>query len=602
MSNIRFNEQQLEAINTYKGAYGVISSAGSGKSSVLLNRVKYLIEERDVDEDDILAITFTRNTSNELRKKLEDMGYFFVNVGTFHAICMNVLNSEGYDLDGRKFIKEWQIEKCLKEVMEKVDVDDVMSFIGYQKNHMIGYNDEFVEKECNYTKEDLREFFKAYEEFKEKNNLYDFDDLLLECLDVLREEKGKYTFEFILVDEHQDSNSVQQALLKEWCQSGNIFTLGDLRQAIFGFRGSKPGLFMNFELDWNNAKIINMDINYRSAKNIVQKSNEFIRPYFSDYQHYSDAIPYSQEDGEITVKSFSSRDWEATHVANKIESLIEDDVPLKQIAVLYRNNNFPEFLEGELKARDIEYDIANDSSFFKKKEIAGILAYLRLAHDPSDDIAFEEIFKFRNFPLKFFSQRWYREIQKTAKEKGLSMFNAFKQTHFDKDWLDRNASIFTVRMNELIEMAKKDADVKELISKVVKSFNIYGFIKDRYSNPDDAQERIESINVLKSFVKNNNLEQFITYVYSATTQKKKKKEDAVQLMSIHKSKGLEWDYTFVIGIEDGKFPSDRGDINEEARLMYVATTRAKKGLYISEIGRGNRFVQEYGYMEDDENE
>lgn len=589
---VKFNEQQQKAIDFFKGACEVVASAGSGKSTILLNRIDKLITYNKIGQNEILAISFTRNTADELKAKLKKMGHVDVNVGTFHSICGRILSQEGIYITGQSLIKDWQVENCFKSIHDKPDVEEIKGYISYQKNYMKSPDDAFVAKQSDYTEDELRHFYKAYEAFKKKEGLYDFDDYLLLAYDVLKQSEGKYSFEFVLVDEHQDSNSVQNALIKELCQSGNIFAVGDLKQCIYSFRGSEPKFFMDFDKDWNDATILHVDTNYRSTKNVVENANHFIKKYYGDYRHYSDAIANNQNEGRITITSYEDAAIEGTKVANQIEKLIAEGEDLKEIAVLYRVNSQSIHIENELKKRKIDYEISGDSSFFKRKEIAGILSYLRLIQNPHDDAAFESIFNFRNYPLQFFSGQVLLDIKREAGLNNLSMYEAFIDKKYDKPWQKKNVKLFQDAIERLRLQNDKGVSVISLIDNIIKIFQIESYIKDRYTNLEDRSDRIKSLEILKSFVKNNNLEQFITYVYSGNTKKKAKK-NSVKLMSIHSSKGLEWNHVYLIGMEDGKFPHERSELLEEARLFYVAVTRAKENLHISEIGKGNRFVGEY---------
>jgi DNA helicase-2/ATP-dependent DNA helicase PcrA len=589
---VKFNKQQQQAIEHYKGACGVIAGAGSGKSTVLLNRIKNLIETHHVDEKDILAISFTRNTADELKSKLHKMGYLDVNVGTFHSICGRILAQEGIAISGKNLIKEWQVENCFKSVDDKPDVDDIKSFISYQKNYMRGVKDQFISKDSNYHEDDLRQFYAAYEKFKSKNGLYDFDDYLLMCYDILKKNKSKYTYEFILVDEHQDSNLIQNLLLKELCQSGNLWVCFDYRQAIYGFRGGNTEYCMNFEREWTPATIINMDINYRSTKNIVNKANGFIKQYYGNYEHYSDSVANSKDDGKIEFQSYDNIELEGYEIANQIQRLIDNGEKLNEITVLYRVNSQSIHIENELKNREIDYEISGDSSFFKRKEIVGILSYLRLIENPHDDAAFESIFNFRSYPLQFFSGNVLDQIKRYAGLHNMSLYESLITMNLDKPWMKKNVKIFEDGIDKLRLQKDKHLPVTKLIDNVIRIFEIEDWIKNKYTNKVECEERLNSLKILKSFVKNNNLEQFITYVYSGNTKKKAKK-NSVKLMSIHSSKGLEFKNVFIIGVEDGKFPHERADLLEEARLFYVAVTRSKENLVISEIGKDNQFVREY---------
>lgn len=587
----KFNKQQLEAINFHKGACAVIAGAGSGKSTVLINRIKNLIEAHNEKQSDILAISFTNNTADELKKKLSKIGYIDVSVGNFHSICGKILAQEGIYFKRENLIKDYHIENCFKTAGKKVDVKDIVSFISYQKNYLRKHTDEFVFKESKYDEIELRHFYKTYEDFKHKNGLHDFDDYLIKCLYLLKDNPGKYTYEYVLVDEHQDSNLVQNLILEEICESGNIFCLFDYRQAIYSFRAGNVEYCMNFEKYWDKPTIINLYTNYRSKNNIVTNSNRFIKKYYETYEHYKDSEAHTTYDGEIKIDTYFDREDESVEIVDKIEKLIKNGEKLNDISVLYRLNRHSSYIENELKKREIEYDITNDSSFFKRKEVSGIISYLRLIHNPHDNSAFDAIFKLRSYPLRFFSNKLYDEIKKFSGLNDLSMYESFITIKYEP-WLQKNAREFNDIITKLSLQKDKNISVVTLISNIVKSFKLESFVKENYTNDDEIDDRLNSMEVLKSFVKGHNLEQFINYVYS-NTNKKKVKKDAVRLMSVHGSKGLEFNNVFVVGVEDGKFPHEKSNLDEEARLFYVATTRAKEKLYISQIGVDNQFINEY---------
>lgn len=606
----KFNEQQLEAINAYKGAFAVVAGSGSGKSTILLNRIKNLVEVHNEPQRNILAVSFTNKTATELKQKLKDMELENVIVGTFHAICAKILLEEDISVHG-KLVPLYKAENWFKSIYKNPNVDenwskansgninseDILSFIGYQKNHRKSPTDNFVYKESEYPEEMLREFYKAYEAMRKKEGLYDFDDHLLMCLDILEKNKEKYTYEFILVDEHQDTNFVQNRIIQELCPSNNIFCLFDYRQAIYGFRGGDTEYCMNFHKYWDNPKIINLFINYRSTNNIVENANKFIRPYFSDYEHYVDSKANNKNDGEIKLHTYYVRETEAIEVVDKIEKLIERGEKLNEIAVLYRLNSHSSFIENELKRRNIDYEITNDSSFFKRNEIKGIISYLRMLHNPLDDQAFDAVFKTRNYPLTFLSGQLFDKAKQLSGLNNTSLYEAFINMKCDKPWQQKNIREFESAITRLrLQVESEKVNVVTLIGNIVKAFKIESSIKDRYSNPEELEDRLNSITVLKSFVKNNDLEQFITYVYSNNTKKKAKK-NSVKLMSCHASKGLEFAHVYLVGVELEKFPHSKSTINEESRLWYVGVTRSKENLHVSEIinanGERSQFIKEY---------
>lgn len=587
---LNFNEQQKKAIEFYTGACAVIAGAGSGKSSVLVNRINNLAKVHKVNQSDILAISFTKNTAIDLKKKLSDMKLDNVNVGTFHSICARILLNHDIEVSDSNKIKEWQVEKCLKSIDDSVNVKDVMDFISYQKNYLRNPADEFMYKESKYSEEQLRKFYKEYEKFKNKNGLYDFDDWLIQCHELLKVVDVSYGF--VLVDEHQDSNLVQNLILKQLCKSGNIFCVFDFRQAIYTFRGGNPEYCMNFDKEWRNATIINLDMNYRSNNNIVDYANGFIKKYYGGYEHYSDSIANNKKDGQIDILSYGDRYEEGIEVVNKIEKLLAEGEHPEEIAVLYRIKSQSGNIENELKKRGIEYDITNDSSFFKRKEIESILGYLKLIHNQHDDQAFDQVFKIRNYPLAFFSNDTYKAIKVYAAKNNLSAYEAFISYKFNKNWEKVNANIFRDNITRLKLQYDKGIDIGKLIDNVITMFKFDDFLQEKYSDEDDLQERKDSISTLKLFIKGDNIGQFIKYIDSVNNNKKKK-QNVIKLMTIHSSKGLEFKHVFIIGIEDGKFPHNKSDILDEARLFYVGVTRPKENLYLSQIYEGNRFVSEY---------
>ncbi|WP_311078266.1 ATP-dependent helicase [Paenibacillus polymyxa] len=588
---MKFNEPQLRAINFYKGACAVIAGAGSGKSTVLINRIKNLIENHSVPEQEILAITFTRNTADELKKKLSKMGYIDVNIGTFHSICSRILAKEGTNLSQDKLIKEWQIEKLFTDGENRLDVKDIIGFISYQKNYMRSYTDTFIVKESIYNEDELREYFRKYELFKQTNDLHDFDDYLLYCLEVLKDNPNKHIYDFVLVDEHQDSNLVQNFILKELCKSENIFCVFDYRQAIFTFRGGNPEYCMNFSGDWEDATIINLDTNYRSTSNIVNGSNNFIEKYYGNYKHYSQAIPFREGEGNIKIKTSFDRESEGEIIAKDIEALIDKYGNPKEIAVLYRLNSHSGYIEHELRKRNIEYDIVNDSSFFKRKEVAGVLAYMKLIINPHDDGAFLEMFKLRNQPLAYFSEKILSEIKRYSGVNNISMYEALLSMRYQNNWQKNSVLQFEGYINKLRLQSDKNIKTSILIDNIIKVFQINEYIESKYSSEEEIKDRNASLEILKTFVKSDSPVKFLEYISSST--KKKNKDKCVKLMSVHASKGLEFDHVFLIGVEDGKFPHNKSDLIDEARLFYVGVTRSKENLTISQLGTDNQFVNEY---------
>lgn len=587
-----FNVEQLEAVNHKDGACVVIAGAGSGKTTILLGRVNNLVNKYNIEPNNILVISFTVNTAIELKNKLNEDGLNEIKSGTFHAICRDILESEGYKINNDK-LKEWEIEKCFKTTLglDKINSNDIMSFISYQKNNMIDVNNDFIDKESKYTENELRKCYKAYEKLKADKNCYDYDDQLLLCYESLASKTHNYKWDYVLVDEHQDNNLVQNLLIKEWSKSDNIMVVGDFRQSIYTFRGARPELFMEFYKQYPNTRVINLVTNYRSCDNIVQYSNKFIKRYYGDYKYYRDSVANNKSNGNITFNVFYDRKDESVEVANKIQKLLSSNIEPRDIAILYRNNSHSDSLQCEFKSRNILFNIENNGLFFKRTEINGIISILRLILNSNDDEAFDNIFtRFRINLIKYFRSNDMLKIKTDAGKKNNSYFESFMSYRFNKSWDIKNAKSFIDTIQYLKIQKEKNIPLDKLIDNVINAFEIKEYIELTYQNKEERQDRIDSMDNLKKFIKNNDLKSFITYVTTPIHTNKNK--NAVQMMTIHKSKGLEFDNVFIVGIEDGKFPNVNADIKEEARLMYVGVTRPKNNLYLSSIFE-SQFVKEY---------
>ena len=589
-----FNKEQLEAINHKDGASIVIAGAGSGKTTVILNRIKNLIHNENVNQKDILVISFTAKSASELGSKLSNNFLNDVKVGTFHAICREILKNEGHTNINCQPDQYKVKTNCFEDVIGRkanINLKDIMSFIGFQKNSMVKYNGDFVPKESKYTEYELRKCYENYEKYKTNNRMYDFDDQLLLCLDVVRNNPKKYCWKYVLVDECQDNNVIQNELIREWTEDSNIMVVGDFRQSIYAFRGAKPELFMNFYQYYPSTKVINLTTNYRSLNNIVDYSNKFIKGYFSDYEYYKDSISNEKVNGIISSDIFIDRKEESLKVATMVEELLKQNVKPSEIAILYRNNSHSDNIEYELGRRNVPYDITNNGSFFERKEVKGIISILRLILNLSDDEAFENVFtKLRCHPVNFFRNVLISDLKLVTGRNNQCLFEAFSDYRFDESYQNNNKKTFVDYIYRLKLQNEKGISIDKLIDNIRKMFKIDEYIESEYPTEESRKDRFESIENIKKFIKGNNLQSFIDYTMQ--TNKRKHNKNAVQMMTIHGSKGLEFDNVFVVGMEDGKFPSYKADISEEARLMYVACTRPRKFLHLSSI-QGNEFMEKY---------
>lgn len=590
---MKFNIQQLEAINHIDGACAVIAGAGSGKSTVLVNRIKNMVES-GIKEERILATTFTKNSALDLKDKLNKLGISNVVAGTFHSICGRILSNLGYDV--RVEIKSYELENLFKKVLriDKVDVDDITSYISYQKNYMRGYNDEFVFKDSEYDELELRMCYREYEKYKQVKKIMDYDDYLLECYKVLKVDNEMFKYDYILVDEHQDSNLVQNELIKLLCPSENIFCVFDYRQAIYTFRGGNPEYCMNFKHDYPNAKIINLDYNYRSTNTIVSKANRFIENYYGNYEFYSNSIASNNKSSNVETLYVDTKEDEARFVCDKVKSLLDKGVLGKDIAIIYRNNNQAMNVENEFKFNNIEYDIKDNGSFFKLKEIEIVLCMLRLIDNPSDDAAYEKLVYARVGPFKYLRNDTFNHVKKLASSKNMSFIDASDLVKVSNINQRRNLKMFSDCVSALTRQNRQGVGLERIIDNIIVLLDLDKYINEKYPTETAISERMSYLESLKKFIRSNTVDSFLRYVYCKNAiQSKKTSRDKVQMMTIHGSKGLEFKYVFVIGNENGKFPSSKAEEIDEARLFYVAITRAVEDMYITEVGRGSRFVDIY---------
>ncbi|WP_252241650.1 ATP-dependent helicase [Clostridium sp. ZBS18] len=602
MVKIKYDKKQEEVINHKEGVAIVIAGAGSGKSTTLVGRVQNLIKN-GVSESNISVTSFSNDSATDLKNKLQKLGIKKATMGTFHSMCEKILIKEGIDTINNKV--SFQVDNILNNAYKKINYEnksltkgqlkDIKGFIGYQKNNMITYEDSFLEKDSKFSEYELRIFFKAYEEGKRKLGLYDWDDELIECYKILLKNPDKYTYEYILVDEAQDNNLVQNKLIKLLCPSKNIMVIGDYRQAIYKFRGADPSLFMNFNKEFSNAKIINLDYNYRSAKNIVNNANNFIKKYYGDYEFYSDSIANKKNDGKIdNIVSYDKQE-EAINIVNRVEDALNKGVKPNDIAVLYRNNSNSFEIEKELKNRNISYFInSEDGNFFNRKEINCIMNMLKLIENPHDNSAFKTILETRTFPVTYIKKDVHNDIEykSASSNSNMSYYEASENIRTERPKDSENLRKLREIIYDLILQHKNGIKLNKLIDNIIRLLKINTYIDTNYEG-EEIEERLESLMVLKSFVRDNTLESFLKFVYGSNKSKKKCTKDDIQLMTIHKSKGLEFKNVYLIGIQDGKFPSEKAPIDEEARLMYVAITRPKENLTLSQIYDGNKFIEEY---------
>ncbi len=620
------DQQKLIAMDT-EGAKLVTAGAGSGKTRLLTHRICYLIDEKGVSPSHILAITFTNKATNEMKERIAQMIPYSqgITIRTFHSLCASILRENIHKLDGfdSKFsvYDDSDSDKLLKKVIKELAVsEDVAKKCAYHisKAKNLGLDPDEYRKENKFEK-DIDSICKVYAEYQrqlQNNNSLDFDDLLLKTLalfyispDTLKYYQEK--FQYIHVDEFQDTNLVQYKILKLIADKyKNIFVVGDEDQCIYCWRGANIENINSFVRDFD-AKIYKLEQNYRSTKKIISVANRLIK---NNYSRIDKTLFTENPDGEdITYYEGYNENEEAEYVARAIYRLHTDGVLLNQIGVLMRVSALSRLMEEKLLNYNIPYKVSGIFKFFERMEVKNILAYLTMIVNPKDN---SSILRIINFPKRGIGQATIDKLLVMSEESRMSLVDLIENY--------RTLDISSTIKNKIADLGDLITDLKN----AYETKDLYEFVQyvvDRTEiknvfNTDSEEDidRIMNIDQLLQSVKSyehlNDDANLIDYLESVTLQNTLDEEDdnelSVAISTVHASKGLEFDYVFIIGLEEGKFPLSRAmdsmeELEEERRLMYVAVTRARKKLYITrakqrymygktEYQSPSRFVKEMG--------
>jgi len=600
MDLTKFNPQQQEAITSTAPYIKVIAGAGSGKTAVLTNRIAYLIKERAVDERKILAITFTNKAANEMKERvmqLLEKEVFLGLITTFHSFCLRVLKEDinvlGYTRDFNIIDSDDQ-KTILKNINKKLNYDkdyfQVKSIIAYISNHKNNYYPEYIDEG---TKKIYLQFYEEYQQFLKDNNSLDFDDLILLCVKLFKEnelilDKWRYRFNYIHVDEFQDTNYQQYELIRLLGKDLNVFVVGDPDQTIYTWRGAKIDYILNFEQDFQPTQVIKLEYNYRSARHILEVANCLI----SNNEDRIEKKLIATIESDLKVEHYvgETADDEAIFVVDKINEIIEttDDVNYDDFAILYRSNYISRVFEQYLTRANIDYQIIGGTRFFERKEIKDIIGYLKLINS-NDDLSFLRII---NVPKRKIGNVSLDKIVNYASSNGISCYEAIKDNLSDIGLSSAQCKALR-EFVEFIEDAKLNtSDVSSLLVNIVNTYNV---LEEYAPESMDYQKRYSNIEELVNYASNSqkNLADFIQDISLETSREDGEEGARVSLMSMHSAKGLEYKYVFGVFLCDGIFPSSYSletlNMEEERRLAYVCFTRAKDQLFLVSHTRSYNF-------------
>ncbi len=586
------NEEQLKAVKHIEGPCLVVAGAGSGKTKVLTTRIAYLIEQ-GIYSGNILAITFTNKAAKEMKErinKIVDTNYAFV--GTFHSFGLRILK-ENYEMLGltKNFtiIDSDDVLSIIKKVMKQIGIDVkevspsfIRNKISFIKNEMLSDSeiDKFLITE--YEQIAVKVYYE-YEKILKKNNVVDFDDLLRMPVLLFTQNKAvlehyQEKYQYILIDEYQDTNEVQYRLVKLLSKKyRNLFVVGDQNQAIYGFRQANYKNILNFEKDYPDAEVIVLNQNYRSTTTILNVANSVIK----NNVKRKEVNLFSDLGEGVKVKYLRCKNGsdEVENILKEINNLLENGYAKKDIAIFYRTNAQSRVYEEALLRNNLPYKIVGSFYFYKRKEIKDLISYLKLVANPFDDISLRRVI---NEPKRGIGEKTIDNLEKIANSKGTSIFSVIekgKELEFKELILNIIKESENLSLTELIDLILEKTGIK---SELLDGKNLEGEL--RYENLMEFRSISENYQNTTGSV---NLQDFLDEIsLVADMSEHENKEDAITLMTFHSAKGLEFKVVFMVGMEDGIMPhsnsfEEEDGLEEERRLCYVGITRAKERLYIT---------------------
>ena len=588
------NETQLEAVKITDGPLLILAGPGSGKTRVITYKIAYLLEQEKAKPWEVLAITFTNKAAKEMKERLHNLieeDIKGMQISTFHSFGLRVIK-EYYDFFGldRTFtiIDESDSISLIKKIIKELNLDEKKYIPRAIKNKISGAKNELLNPEgfkvfarTPYD-EDVVKIYKKYEEKLKRNSSVDFDDLLMLPIELFRKDKESLEhyqnrYKYVFIDEYQDTNEAQYLLSKMISDKyKNICVVGDESQSIYSWRGANYKNILNFEKDYKNAKVILLEQNYRSTKTILEAANSVIK----NNKEKKDKHLWTLNGKGSKIKYLRCYDEkdEILNIINTIKKFKSEGIPYKEMVVLYRTNAQSQSIERGFIENTIPYKVVGSYAYFNRKEIKDLVAYLRLINNEKDDVS---LIRAMNAPKRGIGAKTIEKLELNANENNVSIFDSItsgKELAFKNLILD-------------IKEKMKDKSFVDLVELVLDESGL----KDEYKEKTiENESRLENLEEFKSIARNfedynpgATLEEFLIEISLISDVKEASDcDEVVTLMTMHAVKGLEFDVVFITGLEEGLFPHsnsmfDESELEEERRLFYVAITRAKKVLYLT---------------------
>lgn len=606
------NQAQKEAVSSQEQHHLILAGAGSGKTRVLVHRIAWLIENENVSPFSVLAVTFTNKAAGEMKARVEQLINIPAHqlwIGTFHGLCHRIL---------RLYHQEAQLEKTfqildsadqlriIKRIIKDMRIDDkrysaqqAQGFINRSKDN--GLRPDSIQDNGDFYQQTMTDIYSEYESHCQRSSLVDFAELLLRTYELLRDNESirlhyQQRFSHILVDEFQDTNSIQYAWLKLLCgEASHLFVVGDDDQSIYGWRGAKIENIRQLSKDFLGIKTIRLEQNYRSTGNILSAANAIIA---KNSERLGKSLWTESEQGSAIkiYAAFNDLD-EARYIVNEIESQSLNGTSLNDMAILYRSNAQSRVLEDALIQKNMPYRIYGGQRFFDRAEIKDALAYIRLTNNKEDDSAFERIV---NFPARGIGERTVAQLREQARMDQSSLWQATLKIIDNRELASRTLNAlgnFIDLINNITEH-NKNAILQSQVERIIE---MSGLIQHYKNEPGEkGQARVENlgelVNAALPFTNSDEeelspLDNFLAHAaLEAGERQSGHHQDSVNLMTLHAAKGLEFPYVFIAGVEEGLFPHpssahEARKLEEERRLCYVGITRARQQLYMTHAER-----------------
>ena len=626
----RLNPQQKKAVEHTEGPLLIFAGAGSGKTRVITNRIAYLISDKNENPDNILAVTFTKKAAGEMQERvksiLKELGLSDSKqptIGTFHSVGAMILrqNSQHFNMTPNFSIYDSNdSENLIKDLLKERNIDtkeikprSIAHFISSAKNELIS-PEQFPRHYGGFIEDITAEIYPEYQKQLKAQNSVDFGDLLYLTVKMLNEsekilQRYQEKYRYLMIDEYQDTNAVQYKFAKLLSDKyKNICVVGDDDQGIYAWRGADIKNIQSFEKDFDNVEVIKLEQNYRSTKNVIEAAVSVIQQNNArvDKELWTD----KGSGDEITVYQARDQEEESEYVIDEISELKRKDVSLSDIAILYRTNYQSRIIEEELLRNGLPYKLVGGFRFYDRQEIKDVLSYLRFVVNLKDELSLTRVI---NVPSRKIGPKSIAEIHKIAREVGCSLGELLVATFLNTnpeyiDKVDFNKNIINKTKNYIESMSKyksayitfgqiyvdaKGSDALEAIERVLSQTRYIEYIDDGSEQAGYKKENIEELkNVASTYVNKygkKSLELFLQEIALIEEEQDKNKDGSgqnINMMTLHSSKGLEFKYIFIIGMEEGLLPhsrsfTDEDGLEEERRLCYVGITRAKEKLYLT---------------------